>query len=115
MAKTLKTSLQHEYYWFQEPAITAAAAGATTDMSDAPMGRFALTVDRTAGTAAWSVTLELSTDNGVNWETAVLTHNSTTGDGRSLYATDKPATSMRHNVGTVGSGNTLTVTTLAIK
>jgi hypothetical protein len=95
--------------------ITSAGAGTALDMTTTPMSKFALIVDRTAGSQnTVEIDLEISLDNSI-FVKSTATVTSLAVDPNVAFADGEPAVFIRYNVVTVGSGNTLTVQLIAMR
>lgn len=72
-------------FFSRSDTFTAAGNGVTVNASDRPINSFAIQVVGTGASAtAWTVVLEGSLD-GTNF-TAMLTHNTVTGNGTVLFS-----------------------------
>ena len=96
--------------------ITTNGAGTTVVMTTTPMSKFAMTIDRTAGsTDAVEIDLECNTNNANSIPVQIATVTSLTNEPVYTSIDGSPCESIQYNIVTVGSGNTLTVQLLAVR
>jgi len=95
-------------------SITGNAAGTTVTMSTTPMSKFTMVIDRTVGsTNPVEVDLQCSLDGSIWVQIGTITD--LTNEPVLTSVDGNPCQSMRYNVVTVGSGNTLTIQLLATR
>lgn len=105
-------SLARHSYYQELTGITANGAQAAIDMTDCPMSKFTMVVDRTAGaTDVVEIDLEASLDGTLWFQIATITSLAT--DPNRVSVVDEPWRHFRANVVDVGAGNTLTTQILA--
>ncbi len=94
--------------------ITTNGVGTTVDMSNTPMSKFTMVVDRTAGaTNVVEIDLECSVDGSVFVQIGTITDLTNEPVLTSVDGT--PCLNIRYNVVTVGAGNTISVALLAMR
>ena len=101
--------------WSQSTTgVTTNAAGTTVTMSTTPMSKFTMVIDRTVGsTNPVEVDLQCSLDGSIWVQIGTITD--LTNEPVLTSVDGNPCQSMRYNVVTVGSGNTLTIQLLATR
>lgn len=97
-------------------SITTNAAGTVLVMSEYPMSKYSMQIDRTAGTTdVVEVDLECSLDTNQLDFTQIATITTLVGEPVLTTATDTPCLHIRYNVVTVGAGNTLQIHLVATR
>ncbi len=98
--------------------IAANGAGTSINMSDVPMSKYTMIIDRTAGTTdVVAINLECSYDNVIWPGTTQSIINVTTlaVEPTRNSAGDVPCNYIRYNVVTIGTGNTVTIQLIATR
>ena len=86
--------------------VNSNGAGTTLSLATTPLSKFTIIVLLTIGSAAFVVDLE-GQINGIGWVPLGTLSSSSAIDA--LHVVNKPVNAIRHNVTTIGGGNTMTI------